>query len=43
MEYLGAGGPVPNNMRDARIVELRRSGWTLAAIAEEWACRVRRR
>jgi hypothetical protein len=34
-EYLGPGGPVPNSMRDARIVELRRSGWTLAAIATE--------
>lgn len=34
-ESLGPGGPVPNAMRDARIVELRRSGWTLAAIAEE--------
>jgi hypothetical protein len=29
------GGPVPDSVRDARIVELRRSGWTLAAIAEE--------
>lgn len=34
-EFLGPGGPVANDLRDARIVELRRSGWTLAAIAEE--------
>jgi hypothetical protein len=26
---------VPNSMRDARIVELRRSGWTQVAIAAE--------
>ncbi|WP_155769045.1 hypothetical protein [Mycobacterium asiaticum] len=34
-DRVGSDGPTPQHVRDARIVELKRSGWTLEAIARE--------